>query len=368
MAGNDPAAAKAASPGKSEKEAFDWKKIAAQMDEMQRSGGIGDMRAMMKLQQRVQAMTKEEIIAALDQVEAMDISDSGRAQLEGMLLGQLTMKDPELALTKFADHLQDSAGSMRWQLSNAFSIWLEKDQAKAAAWFDQQIAAGKFETKALDGRSGSRIQFEGAMVRALLATDLAAAGSRLAALPVDQRADALRNGPQIKAEDQLAFAKLVREQLPENERGQTLSNLTRIAVSQGGYDAATAVLDRIAPTPEERSVIVTDTAESRIQQLTYQKPVSREDLDAMRGWVGTQAPGIVDKATGDALASAVQGQTSFTDAATLALQYQQASGNDDVLVSFLSGWKARQNKGEAIKLAASISDVTRREEILKTLQ
>ena len=39
-----------------DKEPFDWKKIAAQFAETQQSGGMGDMRTMMKFQQRLQAL------------------------------------------------------------------------------------------------------------------------------------------------------------------------------------------------------------------------------------------------------------------------------------------------------------------------
>ena len=38
------------------------------------------------------------------------------------------------------------------------------------------------------------------------------------------------------------------------------------------------------------------------------------------------------------------------------LHYHEASGNDDVLVSFLEGWHARRNKDQARVLAEKISD------------
>ena len=55
----------------------------------------------------------------------------------------------------------------------------------------------------------------------------------------------------------------------------------------------------------------------------------------------------------------------FGEASELALHYQAASGNDDVLTSFLDGWPARQNKDQARVLAGKITDEKRREEILK---
>jgi hypothetical protein len=56
-----------------DKEPLDWKQIAAQFAEMQQSGGMGDMRTMMRFQQRLQAMTQEELVAALDEIGALDL-------------------------------------------------------------------------------------------------------------------------------------------------------------------------------------------------------------------------------------------------------------------------------------------------------
>jgi hypothetical protein len=58
----------------------------------------------------------------------------------------------------------------------------------------------------------------------------------------------------------------------------------------------------------------------------------------------------------------------FSEAAELAVQYNDASGNDDVLSTFLDRGPARQNKEQARLLAEKISDPKRREEILKSLK
>ena len=355
------------------KEPIDWKKVAGEMAEMQRSNGMGDMRTMIRIQQRLQSMTKEELVAALDQIATLELPAESRNMLEQMLIGPLVEKDPELALTRFADRFQDQRNGISWQLSNALGKWAEKEPGKATAWFDEQIAAGKFDSKTLDGKSQARLQFEGALIRNLLSTDPAAAGRRLGALPEDQRADALRQFSfrEVKEEDQKVFADLVRAQVPENQRNSVLSHSASNLVSKG-YPEVTAYLDRIEATPAERAATVDAAATSKIQQSSYQKGVTREDLDAMREWANSQAPGTADGITGKALARSTRnegdGKFKFADAAALAVQYHESSGNDDVLVKFLEGWQARQNKDESIKLAEKISDPARREEILKNLR
>jgi hypothetical protein len=368
-------AAKPAPPGKTakDKEPLDWKKIAAQFAEMQQSGGRGDMRTMIKLQQRLQSMTQEEIIAALDEIAALDLPGESRAMLEQMLIGPLAQKEPELVLSKFIDRLGDKNGSMVWMLANAMQEWAKKDPAKAGAWFDQQIAAGKFESKALDGKSRSRNQFEGALISVLLGSDPAAAASRVSLMPEDQRDEVLtlHSFQQLKDGNQLAFAQLVRDQVPEKDQARTLARqASNMARNDEGYSKVTEYMDRIGATPAERAACVEEAGESKIWSLAQKQKIVAEDLDAMRTWAAAQSPGLVNTLTGKALANAGQGngKTKYEDAAALAVHYHEASGNDEVMSSFLDGWAARQNKEQARVLAEKISDPKRRGEILEKLK
>lgn len=355
-----------------EKEPIDWKKIAAQFAETRQAGGMGDMKSMMRFQQRLQTMSKEELLTAFDEIAALDLPDESRELLEQMLIGPLVQKDPELVLTKFIDRLDDNQGAMGWTLSNAMQEWAKKDPARAMAWFDQQIAAGKFDAKSLDGKSQPRIQFEGALVNTLLSSDPDTAGRRLGAMPEDQRDDVLNqfSFQRLKDEDQLAFADLVRSQVPAKDQAKTIAQQASRLLGEEGYSDVTAYLDRIKATPEERTASALQASESRFQSLSRQKKISREDLDAMRQWVATQSPESADTATGKILATASRNgrKTTFADAAELAVQYHDSSGNDEVLASFLEGGSASGNKEEARVLAGKISDEKRRGKILENLK
>jgi len=205
----------------------------------------------------------------------------------------------------------------------------------------------------------------------LLSSDPAAAGRRLGALPDGQRADVMRqlaNTNSLKEQDQLAFAKLVRDQLPANAQAQIISQVTpRLAL--GGYANVTGYLDRIEATPAERNATVVQAAGALVR-YPNDKPVTRENFEALRTWVGTQAPDLTDRITGVALGQAAQGnrKLEFAAAAELAVQYGQTSGNDEVLGAFLEGMAARNNKEQARVLAAQISDEKLRAEILRNLE
>jgi len=353
-----------------DKAPLNWKTLAAQLAAMGNSNVQGDIRVMLRLHQRVQAMTQQELVAALDDIAALDLPAASRTRLEQTLIGPLIAKDPELALTRFLDRLQNERDGISWRLADAMRQWALKDPASAGAWFDQQIAAGKFDSKALNGRSQSRLLFEAAIVGILRSSDVQAAAKRLAALPENQRAEVLRNfnsGP-LKDQDQAAYAQLVRDQLPASDQAQVLATPVPQMVSRDGYDAVTGYLNRIKATAAERATCAVQAATCKISSSTQQ--ITRADIDAMRTWVDSQAPASTANLTGSILANATQGihKLEFAAAAELAIQYNRASGNDDVLGTFLVSGAALSNKDQARLLAENIRDAARRAEILKHLQ
>jgi hypothetical protein len=365
----DGASSKAKSPDQlaKNKAPIDWKKLAAKQGKM-RSSDIGDIGDRIRLGQKLSMLSKEELISALDEIATLDMPDASRLALQRMLLGPLCEKDPESALTHYFERMNGEDSSIRWGLANAMKDWAGKNPAAATAWFDQQIAAGKFDGKSLDGKSQAWIQFEGSLITGLISTDPAAAALRLKSLPEDQRADSLRSaGRDVKNGDQLAYANLVRSGLPENAQAEQFAEKASNMAWNEGYTEITGYLDRIKATPTERAVCVEKSVDSKIQQLSQNKKVTREDIDAMRTWATSQAPGTTAVVTGFALARATRAdhKMEFSEAAALASKYAEASGNDDVLSSFLAGCEAgpRYEK-EAAVLAAKISDVKKREEIL----
>ena len=363
------------------KDPIDWKKLAEQFTEIQQALSTSDTRPLMRFRQRLQAMSKQELVAALDEIAALDCPTETREMLEAMICSPLVEKDPELALTKFIDRFHDrnvfhgNNVLPTWmQLPYAMQKWAEKDPASASAWFDQQIAAGKFDSKSIDGRSQSRESFEAFFLETQLGTDPEAAGRRLAAMPEDQR-DAVLAGisyQPLKDEEQLAFATLVREQVSKENQAPYLAEQASNLFGKKDYAKVTEFLHRIQATPAERSASVEQVAESSIRTISRQSKITREDIDTLREWVTAQAPESTGRATGRALANALQGsrKLDFSEAAELAVQYHDASDNDDVLYWFLrNSWSvAEKNKEQARILAGKISDANRREERLRWLK
>jgi hypothetical protein len=370
----DAASSKAKSPDPlaKEKAPIDWKKMAAQLAEMGGSLSEGEVQSYLRLVQKFSALSKEELISALDEIATLDVPIKSRQMLQSLVLGPLCEKDPEYALTHYLSLMDDQNETTSRQLAIAMAGWARKNPTAAIAWFDQQITAGKLDSRSLDGKSPSRMQFEGSLIVALNSTDPAAALARLKSLPEDQRADSLRGtGYDLKDEDQLAYANLIRNGLPEKAQTDYFEWQIQIGLRAKAFTEITEYLDRIKATPAERAICVEEAATSQIARLSQNKKVTREDLDAMRGWATSQAPGTTDKVTGIVLARSTQANQplEFPEAAALATQYHEASGNDDVLIGFLMACNPKNgSKEEARVLAQKISDVKKREEILNLLK
>jgi hypothetical protein len=347
--------------------AVDWKEIATKMTAGQ--GMMPDMRAMMEIQRKIMAMNAAELSAALEEIAALELEPQARTQLEQMLIGLLAQKEPQLVLERYFDKLDDPNSSMSWQLAHAFQQWLGKDSAAAAAWFDARITEGKFESKSLDGKSQGRLQFEAALVSSLLASDPDAAGKRIAMLPENQRRDLFQQGMfmNLKPGSEKAYANLIREHVPEGQRGAALASATGMMVHQGGYEKVGEYLDGIEATPAERKAVASQAASSKLQALSHQGTIDHAALDEMRGWLSKQSPDDVDTITGETLGNIWNPSVKWEDNAKLIGELHAGGASDDLLISFLGGHQASQHKEAAVNMALKIEDAAEREKVLQNL-
>jgi hypothetical protein len=345
---------------------IDWKALAATMA---KGGGITNSQGM-SLRKSFKAMSGLELRAALDEVAALGMGATARNELESWIFEAIKHKDPQLLMEHFFDRINDSRSSASWELPNAFQQWVGKDPAAAAAWFDKAIAAGKFESRSLDGQIKTRLNFEARLLPALLATDPDALNRRLAALPEAQRGDVFRQGGYIDLPpgSEKAFADLVREHVPENKRVIAFSSATRtMMLHQDGYGEVGRFLDAIEASPEDRREIAAKTADDQMQDLSGRNALDVAAVIEMRKWLTKESPGELETMTGQALARDGGVALPFEKRLKLIEEYHAQSGSDELLVSFLYGNRTGKNREASLALAAKISDATKRAEIIKKL-
>jgi len=341
---------------------IDWMSVLKQSEEPEQ--GVGNMRAILRLQQRISSWSADEIVAALAEIRALDIGEEQRLRLEQMLIGPLGEKDPALAMELFAGQIGDMGA---WVLAATMDSWLTSDPTAAMAWFDQAVADGRFDSKALDGRSQSRLQFENTVISRLLKSNPAAAADRVATLPQRDRMELLgRLANNLQEPGQ--YISLVRSSLKnEQEVTQALTSAATTLAQRDSYQKASEFLTQAALTPEAYAKAIESTAVQRIQNFSWQRSITTTDIDEMRAWASAESPGSQDRLTGEALANVVGhgNRTTFEDAVEMVSRYQQTGGNDDVLYAFIDKAAHTQHRGKAQALIENISDPEQRQQLLE---
>ncbi|MGL4399061.1 MAG: RNA polymerase sigma factor [Luteolibacter sp.] len=343
-----------------------WEEIAAELAEAASSGGGRSRRASMIFQQRLNKMSKDEIVSAFEEVSALGLPPDSWSALKYSLLGTLIELDPEYVVTRFFHQLLDDPTGASTLLSHALGKWAAKDARNAAEWLDQQVASGALEGRQIDALGRMRLEFEGVLIGALITTDPAAAEVRLENLPAGQRQDATRYVGRIQDGDLLTYADLLRSHLDLEGSVRALSTQLSYFGSSYEYTKIDDFLDAIHSTPAERAAIASEIVQRKFQSLFSSRKISLVDLDEMRVWIGSQSPASIDTLTGHTLAQALDTNfpLNFEEAAALASHYQETSRNDDVLISFLQCIWNEKYASQAKILAGKISDITRRNELL----
>jgi hypothetical protein len=351
---------------------LDWKNLGTRLVAAQQQENSTTDAALEGLNQRVAQMTAPELLAALDEISALSLQPDATAALEEMLAEVLILRDPAAALGKFSDRIQDESDGVGWQLASALGEWAKRDLTAATAWFDREITAGRFESKSLDGQSEARLEFEAALLGQLLSTAPKAAAARLAALPEGERRTALEqmDTTKMSSSSQQTYMDLLRQLVPQAERGDALSYLISEVITGGDCLQVAEFLNTVQATPEERTVATRSAAGTQLETIASERAVTHSDLETLRTWLKQQAPTAVDRLTGEALAQAIQddGEFSYAHAAALVSDYHQSSGNDDIITGFLAGEIPVEFMPQAQALAARITDPKRKEQVFGHLK
>jgi hypothetical protein len=352
----------------------DWKKIVADLGVLEGRGQLPDMRSMKRLEQLVLEMDAPGIIAALGELDALELPDSSRGELQRMLLDALARKNPELACQHFIDKANNGRpAALTWPIKQAFEAWLKRDPGAANTWLDQQLAAGTLDGKSLDGKDPIRLQMQAASLYSLIASDPAAAMRRMSDIPPDQRTDMLMGSHYSVAEkDHEVFADLVRSSLPKEDHSKVLSSQLSLYGNQDDLKKVSSYLSRIDATKEERVACMKVATLTLFTLMPRERNVTRGDFDQFHQWAGSIEPDYAAEATGTALAVTLSSgkNVSFDELADIAADYHGSGAGDDIIVAFIEQSVANEDvsKAKAREVAMRIIDHERREELLEQLK
>ena len=343
---------------------IDWKNMSAKMQGLNH-GAMPDMRTMMNLQKMLLDLSAEELCAHLDEIAGLELESGARRELETMLVDILAKKDPQMALERFGDRLGEEGSGLDWHLGSALHQWGEKDPTAAAAWLDRQIAAGKYDSKSLDGKNMMLARLEGSLLGALLKENPAAATTRVSTMSEERREELFQHGFafQIGKKNGAAYAQLVRNTMPSEKVGGILAKASSLFSMNDGFTRVDEFIATSKATDEERKPIVEEVMKQKLSRIDSSQ-VTSEQIDEIRKWGAGQAPAAVDKATGRGLAESLWRGGDFDKASALVLKYHETGSSDDVLSAFLeSGSVLQGHAGEAKTLIDRIRDPALRERI-----
>ncbi len=332
----------------------DWAEVARQLKASKPSDPVN---AGARLEQRFTAMSLEEMSAALDEIAATNLADENRELLEKRICTELggPKGGPKLVLERFAGSI--GKGSWPWTLGGHFKTWIDREPDQAIAWL----------TKNVDRMGDLSPGFFPMSFYPLLATSPDTAVRLLEAVPPGRRLKSLSSVEfgLSSAAQEVAWAGIVRQHLPEKDR------ITAVAwptMNHSDGDGApmnmagiTAYMKRIEATQQEREacIMVAATEHSAAGPSYRDELKMPEWIEALRGWVKGQAPELVDRATGVALAQGIDG--SIKESADLALQYYETSHNDDLLVPLLEKTPSNdESRPLARNVAGHLADATLR--------
>lgn len=337
----------------------DWRHVAVDL-----RGGAkdspGSEAEMERLRRQLDQWPAERLLAGLDEIARLELTDLERSNAEYLLISRLCEKGPREVLLKMENRLasqQEAAVKwMPWALRN----WARQSPAEAAAWLDRQIQAGRPESTTLDGSNPELERFEGGLIVGMAAKDPDTAVQRMEGLSSQQRTRLLRQP--VKEEDAPGYAALVRRVAPAEEVPSILAGGLSLLLYEG-YGKLSAVLDRIQAQPEERRALAGLMLPTRFENGAPLREINEADLRDWRAWVGGQVPGSEDETTIQVLAAAaLYPDADFTRVAQLATQYD-THGSQRILTGLLEKSGARIGAETARPWIAKITNPAKQEEL-----
>lgn len=343
---------------------IDWAEVARLLYQGQ-SEQDGLLKSTARLETQLRAMSRDELVTALDEIAAATIPKDHRKLLERFLCEDLVgpKGGPRLVLDHFTRRM--SEGTWPWTLADYFKDWIDKDPDEAIAWLHQRA-----------GEMGNPDQLVSLSFYPRLVSDPATASRILTALPESKRLEALRTleaGSLADPNRQVAWAGICRTDLPAKDRMKAIvwpaRNWSDGDGSRMSMADVAAYMDRIQATPAEREACVLNAAAELAKHGTFDDNDSlapTEKIEALRAWVGTQTPQLLDRATGNGLASLGRnGGEFYAEAAKLALSYHAASPHDELLIPLLDLDTGDESSASARALAERLSDPALRRKYLE---
>ena len=290
-------------------------------------------------------LTVDELLGLLAEIRKLACSESTTVAINTLILESLIEKEPLLGFPLGMDLLKDKDKYLYAdQMNLSFQAWVARDPEAADKWLREQdphLSTGK----AWQGLFGS---MRSALISQLLRQDPTRLADVVGSLPVEYRYGALKGGFANWNDglDDLPAVGILRQFLPRDEQILMIGEIYYGVAAFGDYQRLGNVLQSLSPTVDERNEIMFAASKARMQMGTGKPP--QESLDEIRSWVGKQAPGVLDRVTGEFISINFSRDRDEKHAEELVLKYHDAGASDDVITAFIESSESEKSP-EAIK-------------------
>jgi len=351
---------------------IDWLGVVRELGSNE--GGYGYLKTTRRLDEAFLSMGFEELLAALGEVaSAPGLTENDRELLRRKILGAMFASHPRQALTRFVHRYREEGWGGR--IAQAFSAWAKQSPDAAATWLEEQFSAGTFDEKLPNGHPALPTELVCEAVFTILTAAPASARRILSTIPENRRLGTLRSIRLgwLGKDDYAAWARLVRSNLPENDRITAISWPTSNWSDGDGAPMSLADVDEyfrmIRPDAVERDACILSVAgEPGSWRDSRDKSKSiTESFDSLLDWVAGLNPDLVRPAAAKAFASAPS-FLPYPEQVQLAIRCHQINGDDQIIIPLLEKDPARLHKKWARTLARELSDELLRETYLKKFE
>ncbi len=336
-----------------ERDPVDWQAVAEELASGSYLGGLLETNA--RLRAAIEAMSVEDLLAAMEQLKDAGLSKADLERLEQQLAMAILLQAPEMGFSRFAGRARND-----WSffLGDEFSKWVQRDKDAAVEWLRRHCAAGGF----VSSRMIQRPFFD------LLRSDPDTSAAILATRPPAMRLESLRSLAmrELKQSGQEEWAKVMRAELPAGDAPEAIAwPLMNWSDGDGAPMTLAEVdvyMERIHVTDEERKAcIMTVARQLRTWELSAVEGEGEiTDFDRMRSWVQRQDPGMLEPATLAGLRE-MANRGSFDEAGNLAIQFHEESADDAFLTEVLEAADDRTEPALLRSLIDRLSDPALRE-------
>jgi hypothetical protein len=336
-----------------ERDPVDWQAVAAELARGTNLGGLLQTNA--RLRAAIEAMSVEDLLAAMEELKMAGLEKSEFELLEKHLAMAILLQAPEMGFPRFAVR---GKPNWDWFMGGEFSKWVARDKVAAVDWLRQHTGSGGYVPSEM---------IEDPFFK-FLRSDPDTAAAILATRPPEGRREVLRSLSmnELKKSGQEEWAKIMRSQLPPEDVPEAIAwPVMRWSDGDGSpmhLDQVDAYMERIGVTEAEREVCVMAVAQDAAAWWlpTGENVKEPNRFEQLREWVSQHDPALLEPATLVALREVAQVE-GFDQAGGLALQFHEETGNDAYLTAVLKVADDRSDPALLRNLIDRLSDPALRE-------